>query len=148
MNYFYIEIMGEPIPKLRARATKLKGKIRHYDSQDKQKNFIKLILLQEIMKVPEKREYFYSAASFDVSMTFDMDYPISWSNLRKSRYLNGEHESMGKPDIDNLAKFYLDCCNGIIFKDDAKVVSLNLKKRYTTKSRTIIEILANKKKEE
>jgi Holliday junction resolvase RusA-like endonuclease len=32
------------------------------------------------------------------------------------------------PDIDNLAKFVLDALNGIIYKDDCQVVSLNVQK--------------------
>jgi Holliday junction resolvase RusA-like endonuclease len=146
MNRFYIEIAGDPIPKLRARAFKSKGTIKHYDSQEKEKNFIKMLLLTEIMKTPDIREEFKSASTFDVNITFDISYPNDWSQSKICRYLNGNVESMGKPDIDNLAKFYLDCCNKIIFTDDAKVVSLNLKKRYAKSSRTIIEITANNKK--
>jgi Holliday junction resolvase RusA-like endonuclease len=149
MNHFYIEISGDPITKLRARATKVKGKMRHYDSQEKEKNFIKMMLLSSIMKHSDKRDYFLSAETFDVSMTFDFAFPNSWSRVRTSRYINNKSvETMGKPDIDNLAKFYLDCCNKIIFTDDSKVVSLNLKKRYALNSRTIIEITANKKLED
>ena len=36
----------------------------------------------------------------------------------------------GKPDADNLAKAALDACNGIIWRDDALICSLLVKKRY------------------
>ena len=35
-----------------------------------------------------------------------------------------------RPDLDNLAKFCLDCCNGILFKDDSQVVAMSLEKRW------------------
>ena len=35
-------------------------------------------------------------------------------------------------DCDNIAKFYLDCMNGIVFRDDRQVVSLRVSKQYGT----------------
>jgi Holliday junction resolvase RusA-like endonuclease len=36
-----------------------------------------------------------------------------------------------KPDIDNIAKTYLDAMNGVIFKDDTQVIDLHVKKLYS-----------------
>jgi hypothetical protein len=38
-----------------------------------------------------------------------------------------------KPDIDNIAKTYLDAMNGVIFVDDTQVVELHVKKVYAEK---------------
>lgn len=35
-----------------------------------------------------------------------------------------------RPDVDNIAKFYLDALNGVLFVDDAQVVKLVASKRY------------------
>jgi len=35
-----------------------------------------------------------------------------------------------KPDADNIAKIICDACNGIAYKDDSQVVSLNVRKVY------------------
>ena len=35
-----------------------------------------------------------------------------------------------KPDIDNFAKAILDAANGILYKDDALICDLHIKKRY------------------
>jgi Holliday junction resolvase RusA-like endonuclease len=35
-----------------------------------------------------------------------------------------------KPDVDNMVKSLFDCSNGIIWDDDAQVVSLNAEKTY------------------
>jgi Holliday junction resolvase RusA-like endonuclease len=39
---------------------------------------------------------------------------------------------MKKPDIDNVAKCFLDAMNGIVYKDDSQVVSLHVTKEYGT----------------
>lgn len=36
-----------------------------------------------------------------------------------------------KPDIDNYAKLYIDCMNGLLFADDAQITELKLKKEYS-----------------
>ncbi len=38
------------------------------------------------------------------------------------------------PDIDNVIKYYLDCSNGILFKDDALVATVNARKLYDNES--------------
>jgi len=140
MNTFRIEIAGEPIPKARARAKRFKGKIMHYDEQQQQKNYISALLLQRICEHPKKRNLFDSARILHVDMEFHLSYPKSFNKRRIIQYNEGSYLFASKPDIDNLAKFYLDCCNKIVFDDDNKVVSLNLKKMYSEKAKTIIEI--------
>lgn len=35
-----------------------------------------------------------------------------------------------KPDIDNIFKFYMDCMNGILYKDDAQVVAVDRSEKH------------------
>lgn len=44
-------------------------------------------------------------------------------------------------DIDNLAKFALDCGNGILWRDDRIIDEIIIKKKFSNKPRTIIEIM-------
>ncbi len=37
-----------------------------------------------------------------------------------------------RPDLDNYAKGVLDALNGLCWRDDSSVISLNLHKRYAT----------------
>jgi Holliday junction resolvase RusA-like endonuclease len=55
--------------------------------------------------------------------------PASYSKKRKESCLNGL-EWPKKPDLDNVAKVYLDAMNGIVYKDDVQVVKLRVTKRY------------------
>jgi Holliday junction resolvase RusA-like endonuclease len=57
--------------------------------------------------------------------------PASYSKKRKEACLN-RLERPKKPDLDNVAKAYLDAMNGIVYKDDVQVVSLHVTKRYDT----------------
>lgn len=35
-----------------------------------------------------------------------------------------------RPDVDNIAKLFIDCMNGLFFKDDSQIVELRLIKTY------------------
>jgi Holliday junction resolvase RusA-like endonuclease len=60
--------------------------------------------------------------------------PASYSKKRKEACLNGL-DWPKKPDLDNVAKVFLDAMNGIVYKDDVQVVKLRVSKRYDTDSR-------------
>ena len=57
--------------------------------------------------------------------------PQSYSKKRTEACLSGLEKPCKKPDIDNIAKTYLDAMNGVIFKDDTQVVDLHVKKVYS-----------------
>lgn len=58
--------------------------------------------------------------------------PMSYSKKRKENCLVGIEKPVKKPDIDNVAKCFLDAMNGIVYKDDSQVVSLHVTKVYGT----------------
>lgn len=43
-----------------------------------------------------------------------------------------------KPDADNIAKIVCDALNGIAYKDDAQIVSMIVKKVYTTGAERVV----------
>ena len=59
--------------------------------------------------------------------------PASYSKKRKEACLNGL-DWPKKPDLDNVAKVFLDAMNGIVYKDDVQVVKLRVSKRYYTEA--------------
>jgi Holliday junction resolvase RusA-like endonuclease len=59
--------------------------------------------------------------------------PQSYSKKRKEGCLSGLEMPCKKPDIDNIAKTYLDAMNEVIFVDDTQVVELHVKKVYAEK---------------
>jgi Holliday junction resolvase RusA-like endonuclease len=57
--------------------------------------------------------------------------PQSYPKKRREACLNGSELPCKKPDIDNIAKTYLDAMNGVIFVDDTQVIDLHVKKLYS-----------------
>lgn len=66
--------------------------------------------------------------------------PSSWSEKKRA----AAKWRTARPDVDNLAKLAGDSINGIVFVDDAQVVSLEVMKCYGPRSevRVTIEELA------
>ncbi len=57
--------------------------------------------------------------------------PKSYTKKRSEACLTGIERPSKKPDIDNVAKCFLDAMNGIIYLDDTQVVELHIKKLYS-----------------
>ena len=57
--------------------------------------------------------------------------PQSYSKKRTEACLSGLEQPCKKPDIDNVAKTYLDAMNGVVFLDDTQVINLHVKKVYS-----------------
>jgi Holliday junction resolvase RusA-like endonuclease len=60
--------------------------------------------------------------------------PQSYPKKRREACLSGSEMPCKKPDIDNIAKTYLDAMNGLIFVDDTQVIDLHVKKLYAEKA--------------
>ena len=72
-----------------------------------------------------------------VRITAGYEPPASWAKKRK--VLSVGAYKMTKPDADNIAKFYLDCMNGLVYEDDNQVAMLSVKKVYAENA--FIEII-------
>lgn len=116
------ELKTIPLAKKRHRSFRRGVHICNYDPQADQKNMdrekLKQIMLSEsytmLFKCPIRAE-----------MTFGIPYPQGMPKKRRTG-----QPVQKKPDIDNYAKYYLDCLNGIAFKDDNQVAELDAKKVY------------------
>ena len=126
-------IAGIPIPQKRHRHTS-KGFV--YDPSFKDKKAIKKALMSQ-----NKAKFLGPVSLF---VHFYMKRP-------QSDYRTGKFKDMlkkdaplhhaKKPDIDNLCKFIMDCCNDIVFKDDSQVFQLSSSKTYDDSPRTEFTII-------
>jgi Holliday junction resolvase RusA-like endonuclease len=73
-----------------------------------------------------------------VAMTLNVDVepPKSWPKWRVAAALRGEVFPTGKPDFDNVLKLVCDALNGIIWADDAQIVTATFAKRYAPEPST------------
>jgi Holliday junction resolvase RusA-like endonuclease len=74
-----------------------------------------------------------------VSVIALMPVPSSWSRRKRDAALAGTVRPTGAPDWDNLAKV-LDALNGIVWRDDAQIVSGSVEKWYGEEPEIKVEI--------
>ena len=143
---------GEPIPKARPRFMKRGHHVITYDPQQEVKTWIKFELEQQLKKAldsDDKKEQMEAAEitrgrDYIVRMKFYLSVPKSNSEAERNAKLWGLEECICKPDLDNLEKFYLDCCSNALFPDDKQVFLLMSTKKYANKPKTVIEIMSKK----
>ena len=117
MTSISFTISGTAIPKARPRSTKIGNRAIMY-TPDKTKNFENYVKLVAAQHAPEE----LLTSALEVMLDFLFQRPKSLP--KKIRY----HTK--KPDIDNLAKSVLDALEGIIYINDAQVISLRVTKDY------------------
>ena len=138
-----IEIMGIPKPQVRHKATRVNGQIRVYDPSSKDK---KAFAKKVIAKAPKKA----LKGCISLSLTFYMPRPQNHWKTKKGRCTQNLKDWAKKqklcitiPDADNLAKYVMDSCNGILWKDDCLIARLQVEKLYVedgyNRPRTLIE---------
>jgi len=128
-----ITIPGKPIAMVRHRHTK--G--HTYDPQAEIKEDISWIIHEQWGKALTFPPVPLSGA-IGITLHFYMPIAPSLSKKKQTQRLNQPHHT--RPDIDNLAKFYLDTCSGTIYYDDAQVYTLKATKTYSHNPRTEIII--------
>jgi Holliday junction resolvase RusA-like endonuclease len=76
-----------------------------------------------------------------VAIHITVPIPKSYSIKRIKACLSGSEKPIKKPDIDNVAKCFLDAMNEIIYKDDTQVLNLHVSKVYGTTG--IVEVIVS-----
>lgn len=86
----------------------------------------------------------YAAAAYAMSSPYPLETPVavylyfgipipkSHCKKRAKACLDGLEAPSKRPDLDNMAKAVIDGMNGVIFKDDGQIVSLHMKKVYSS----------------
>ena len=143
-----LTIEGKPIPKARARTVRRGNFIATFDPQEKEKLKFRQKLnegLEKIGRIDFKASDSQLETRYCVNLIFDMEICDSGSNAQRNAKLWGLVFHLGRPDLDNLEKFVLDCANGILFPDDSQIIALSSRKRYAEIPKTIIKITAMQK---
>lgn len=117
---FHIE--GTPIAKARHRMFRTKHGIKAYDKQSCEKEMHRWIFKR---KMDEKGYKIVSSALLNMELTVGIPYPKKYARAKIKPYY-----VKSRPDLDNYVKYYQDVMNGIVYKDDSQIVSLQAKKVY------------------
>lgn len=121
-------LIGKPESQKRPRFSTRSGKVRVYDPSADRKKIDRARLTRQMWQVGLMQRIQTECA---VIITAHFG---SLSN-------HGEPRPKG-PDADNIAKYYLDLMNDLVFKDDRIVTDLVVKKRFSKKSMVEIEVIA------
>jgi len=131
MNEVTIVLPGDPIPLKRPQISYK----RMYDPQARLKQDLSWLVKEQLPPLlnPTTSDF---TGPFSLTISFFMPIPRTFSNRIKEKLNNSPHYK--KPDIDNLLKFYLDVCNGILYNDDSQIYSITTTKTYSDHTSTII----------
>lgn len=77
-----------------------------------------------------------------VSLSVLMVFPIAagWSKRRQQAAMQGMEKPTRKPDCSNVLKAIEDGCNGVVFKDDAQVVRVTMRKKFGVIAQVLVDI--------
>lgn len=124
----HFQVEGDPKGKGRPRFTRAGKFTRVYT--DKQTLDYESLIKSFAMEAMGSTDPLETAVS--VFLYVRLAVPQSYSKKRTEACLSGLEKPCKKPDIDNIAKTYLDAMNGVIFKDDTQVIDLHVKKVYSS----------------
>jgi len=126
MVTFMVE--GNPVGKGRPRFAK-RGKFVSTYTPTKTRDY------ESIIKDAAKQAMGNSApleTPVTVAIYITVPIPTSYSKKRTEACLKGSERPIKKPDIDNIAKCFLDAMNEIVYMDDTQVLTLHVTKVYGT----------------
>lgn len=121
-------VEGNPVGKGRPRFAK-RGKFVSTYTPTKTRDY------ESIIKDAAKQAMGNSApleTPVTVAIYITVPIPSSYSKKRTEACLKGSERPIKKPDIDNIAKCFLDAMNEIVYLDDTQVLTLHVTKVYGT----------------
>lgn len=110
-------ILGDPRPQGRPRFARMGGFVKAYDpkgSREYKQTLAAQIAAQNPEYIPE------GAISLECEFIFARPKSLPKKVVDHTR----------KPDLDNIIKALKDAMTGIVWKDDAQIVSLTARKEY------------------
>lgn len=133
-NTLLIDLKGPPTPQGRPRIARRGAYAHAYDPNAKDK---KRITQKAMALIAEKTWIVADTDEYAVTIKFHVPFP---ANDKKRNLASWSQSATSKPDLDNLAKFYLDALNNLAWFDDQQITSLHLIKKYSSQPNTAIYV--------
>lgn len=135
MKEFTLLISGEPVPQGRPRFASRGKFVQTYDPK-KSKDYKKMV------KCQVTKQFHGEPTSEAVQVELNVYRPIQKSITKRERALrlSGVHRPVIKGDIDNYFKAVTDACTGLIWVDDAQIVSTRSNKYYSENPRVELTV--------
>ena len=128
-------IPGEVVPQLRPKFSRKGGFIQVYDPAKCRdyKDHVRKLAMQQYKGKPIE-------GPVAVKILVHRYTPQSFGKTKIAMALAGALRPTTKPDLDNLCKGIVDALKGIVWRDDAQIVKLEIEKWYSDNPRAEIEI--------
>ena len=136
MLSYFVVVEGDPQGKGRPRFRRLGNFVSTYN--DKKTQSYEALVKQSAKQAFGDTDILETPIS--LYLYIKLPIPKSYSKKRVEACLNGLEKPSKKPDIDNVAKAFLDAMNGVVYKDDTQVVALSARKRYSTDPGVLVVI--------
>jgi Holliday junction resolvase RusA-like endonuclease len=75
-----------------------------------------------------------------IELLVELPAPASWSKRKSTDAITGSIRPTSRPDVDNCLKAILDAINTIVVADDAQVVEVYAKKKFSVAPKMIATI--------
>lgn len=121
-------IIGEPTGKGRPKFSRMGGYVKTYTPRDTA-NYEQWVKLAYIEKYGNRKS-FEGKAALSVKIDAYFSIPKSTSKKKSAMMMAGYIRPTKKPDYDNIAKIVTDALNGLVYDDDAQIVSADIEKHY------------------
>jgi Holliday junction resolvase RusA-like endonuclease len=128
-----IELLGEPRGKGRPRFARRTG---HAYTPQRTASY-EAMLRHEAALAMRNLSPLEGALRVQVIAYFGI--PASWSTKKRRAALAGLVRPTKRPDWENVAKM-LDALNGVVWRDDAQIVSGIIEKHYSDRPRLRVEV--------
>ena len=129
---YSLTILGIPTPQKRPRFARMGRYVKTYDTNKSLKEGIIESLATQLPK---------DLITTPLKVKVCFYFPHIKSHYKSNGALKDKlFYKDTKPDIDNLVKFIFDTLNGVIWRDDALIVSLEASKRFDDRPRTELYI--------
>lgn len=135
-NLIIVTVPGVPVAKGRPRITARGGFARAYTPAKtvRYEDLVRIAAYDRMNGNPPV------SGQVTVCITAYVAAPKSMRKRDRELAAEGLLHPTTRPDADNYAKAALDGCNGILFKDDAQVTDLIVRKRYSERPRLVISM--------
>ena len=133
-----ITVFGAPVAKGRPKLT-TRGKFARAYTPAKTRHYEDRIRC-EAAEIMADRPLLTGAITLTV--TAYVAIPKSFSKRARAAANEGLCHPITRPDADNYAKAALDALNSVVFRDDAQVTDLIVRKRYSERPRLVVTIEA------
>lgn len=120
-------VAGKPVAKQRARVVRNHGRVRSFTPEATVNYELHVrMCAQEAMG---GRDPFQQPVA--MAVTVFVHPPQSWSAKRQRLAVEQMFMPTKKPDLSNILKSVEDGMNGVVYRDDSQIVSLNVVKQYS-----------------